>query len=53
MSSRSRYCMSETSPPKPRTVRSEKTRRRLTLGKRAREPYDAGRKFQWTNRGGR
>jgi hypothetical protein len=33
--------MSETSPPKPTTLFSAKVRRRLTSGKRAREPYDA------------
>lgn len=41
MRRRSRYCISETSPPKPTTVVSAKERRRLTSVNRARDPYDA------------
>ncbi|KAH8634141.1 hypothetical protein IG631_12777 [Alternaria alternata] len=41
LSRRSRYCMSETSPPKPTTTSSLNFRRRLTSVKRAREPYEA------------
>ena len=38
---RSRYCISETSPPMPTIDLELKGWRRLTSVKRAREPYDA------------
>lgn len=38
---RSRYCISETSPPKPTMDLELKGLRRFTSVKRARDPYDA------------
>ena len=46
LSSRSKYCMSETSPLNPTTEVSANVRRRLTSVNRARDPYEAVERFR-------